>query len=281
MQFTRRLGRWMLGVMATMGAGAAAIPEPPPNVVLLFADDLGHGDLACYGRRDVRTPHLDRLAAGGLRYTDFCVAQAVCSASRAALLTGCLPNRIGIQGALMPRSPVGLHPNEVTLGELFQSRGYATAAVGKWHLGDAPAFNPLRHGFDEWFGLPYSNDMWPDHPTRKDFPSLPLMDGAAVVDADVMPEDQALLTDRYTNRAVSFIQRSAGRPFFLYVAYSMPHVPLFVSDAFRDRSASGRYGDVIEELDASVGRIVEAIRAAGVEGETVVIFTSDNGPWLV
>lgn len=262
------------------GSPTAAEVSRPPNVVLLYADDLGYGDLGCYGRKDIRTPNLDQLARDGTRFTDFCVPQAVCSASRAALLTGCLPNRVGVLGALFPGSPIGLNPNETTLGELFQSRGYTTAMVGKWHLGDTPAFNPVRHGFDEWFGLPYSNDMWPEHPTKKDFPPLPLMDGMAVVNAHVSPEEQARLTSRYTARAARFIERNRDRPFFLYVAYAMPHVPLFASDAFRGRSEAGLYGDVVEELDDSVGKIAAALRAQGLERDTVVIFASDNGPWL-
>ena len=270
----------VMGVLVSGGSHAAVEVPRPPNVVLLYADDLGYGDLGCYGRKDIRTPHLDQLARDGTRFTDFCVPQAVCSASRAALLTGCLPNRVGVLGALFPGSPVGLNPNETTLGELFQSRGYATAMMGKWHLGDTPAFNPVRHGFDEWFGLPYSNDMWPEHPTKKDFPPLPLMDGMAVVDAHVGPEDQARLTSRYTERAVRFIERTQDRPFFLYVAYAMPHVPLFASEGFRGRSAAGPYGDAVEEVDDSVGRIVGALRAQGIDRETVVIFASDNGPWL-
>ena len=278
---TRGWAAVLLGIVGTLATRAAerAVAHPP-NVVLIFADDLGFGDLGCYGRRDIRTSHLDRLAREGMRFTDFRVAQAVCSASRAALLTGCLPNRIGILGALFPRSPVGLHPNEVTLGELFQSRGYATAMVGKWHLGDAPAFNPTRHGFDEWLGLPYSNDMWPSHPTMTNFPSLPLMDGTAVVDADITPSDQADLPRRYTERAVQFIRRQGTHPFFLYLAPAMPHVPLFASDRYRGTSAAGLYGDVIEEIDGSVGEVMQALKDAGVERETLVIFTSDNGPWL-
>lgn len=272
---------FLVAALACVTARTATMEvRRPPNVVLIFADDLGYGDIGCYGRQDIRTPHLDRLAREGVRFTDFSVAQAVCSASRAALLTGCLPNRVGILGALYPRSPIGIHPNEVTLGELFQSRGYGTAIVGKWHLGDAPAFNPTRHGFDEWLGLPYSNDMWPHHPTLTNFPPLPLMDGTAVVNADVGPEDQETLTSRYTARAVDFIRRQGSTPFFLYLAHSMPHVPIFASPKFRGRSAGGLYGDVIEEIDDSVGAIVAALRASGVERDTVVIFTSDNGPWL-
>ena len=266
--------------MAAAGRATGAEAPRPPNVVLIFADDLGYGDLGFTGRTDIRTPHLDRLARDGMRFTDFRVAQAVCSASRAALLTGCLPNRVGILGALSPGSPAGLHPNEVTLGEVFQSRGYATAMVGKWHLGDARAFNPVRHGFDEWLGLPYSNDMWPSHPTVTNFPSLPLMDGLLVLDADVTPDDQAQLTGRYTARAVDFIRRQGSHPFFLYLAHSMPHVPLFASERYRGTSKAGLYGDVIEEIDGSVGEILKALQDQGVDRETLVLFTSDNGPWL-
>ena len=287
---TRGWAAVVLGIVVTLATRAAeGAVAHPPNVVLIFADDLGFGDLGCYGRRDIRTPHLDRLAREGMRFTDFRVAQAVCSASRAALLTGCLPNRIGILGALFPRSPAGLHPNEVTLGEIFQSRGYATAMVGKWHLGDAPAFNPTRHGFDEWLGLPYSNDMWPSHPTMTNFPSLPLMDGTAVVDADITPSDQADLPRRYTERAVQFIRRQGTHPFLLYLAPAMPHVPLFASDRYRGTSAAGLYGDVIEEIDGSVGEVMQALTDAGDDAPSAEFFfpgyygadlcSIRSGPW--
>ena len=281
---------------ATLPAAAPAFSstraEPPPNFVIVFADDLGYGDLGCYGARGYRTPNLDRLAAQGTRFTSFYVAQAVCSASRAALLTGCYPNRIGILGALSPSSKTGLNPAELTLAEVLKTRGYATAIFGKWHLGDAPEFLPTRHGFDEYFGLPYSNDMWPLHPEyanlppdaaprKRGYPDLPLFEGERVAIRPVTAAHQAQLTTWYTERAVDFIGRHRDRPFFLYVPHAMPHVPLFISAKFRGKSRAGLYADVIREIDWSVGEILRALRRHGLEERTLVIFTSDNGPWLL
>ena len=261
-----------------------AAPQPAgsgrlPNVVLIFADDLGYADIGVYGARGYETPHLDRLAQEGIRFTRFYVAQPVCTASRAALLTGCYPSRVGLHGALGPNARVGIHTNEVLLAELLKSRGYATAIFGKWHLGHHPEFLPTRHGFDEYFGLPYSNDMWPKHPEAKPgaYPPLPLLEGETVV--QTMP-DQTQLTTWYTERAVRFIERNRTRPFFLYLAHSMPHVPLHVSDKFKGRSRQGLYGDVIMEIDWSVGEILAALRRHGLERDTLVMFSSDNGPWL-
>lgn len=268
-----------LGVLLVRDAAGAAPADRPPNVVVIFCDDMGYADVGCYGAKGYRTPHIDRLARQGMRFTDFYVAQAVCSASRAALLTGCYPGRVGIQGALGPKSRVGLNPNEMTLAELVKQRGYATAIYGKWHLGDAPEFLPTRHGFDEFFGLPYSNDMWPFHPTAgTNYPVLPLMEGESVV--QVMP-DQTQLTTWYTERAVRFIETNRARPFFLYVPHNMPHVPLFVSDKFKGRTRRGLYGDVIAEIDWSVGQILDTLKRLGLEENTLVIFTSDNGPWML
>jgi arylsulfatase A-like enzyme len=259
----------------------AAAPEDanrPPNVVLIFCDDLGYADIGPYGGK-APTPNLDRMAREGLRFTDFYVAQAVCSASRAALLTGCYPNRIGIQGALGPNAKVGIHRDETTLGELLKSRGYATAIYGKWHLGHLPEFLPTRHGFDDYFGLPYSNDMWPHHPTGgKNYPPLPLFDGEKVV--ELMP-DQTKLTMAYTERAVAFIEKNKDQPFFVYLAHSMPHVPLFVSAKHRGKSGRGLHGDVIMEIDWSVGQILDTLARLKLDEQTLVIFTSDNGPWLL
>ncbi len=253
--------------------------DRPPNIVVVFFDDLGWGDLGAFGATQIRTPHLDRLAAQGTRFTSFYVAQPVCSASRASLLTGCYANRIGIHGALFPGAPTGLHAGEATLPEVLKARGYATGMVGKWHLGSQPQFLPVRHGFDDYLGLPYSNDMWPNHPTAKpgSYPPLPLIDGDRVVETQ---PDQRFLTERYTRRAVDFIDRHRGSPFFLYVAHSMPHVPLHVSPSRQNRSTAGVYGDVIEELDESVGVLMEALRRNGLEDNTWVVVTSDNGPWL-
>ena len=247
----------------------------PPNVVLVFCDDLGYGDIGCFGSK-TPTPNIDRLAAEGTRFSDFYVAQAVCSASRAALMTGCYSNRVGIQGALFPGAKTGINPDEFTMAEMFKSRGYATAIFGKWHLGDAPRFLPTRHGFDEYFGLPYSNDMWPKHPESK-FPDLPLLDGEKLVELN---PDQRKLTALYTERAVTFIERNKDRPFFCYMPHSMPHVPLFVSEKFQGKTGLGLYADVIAEIDWSVGQILDALKRNGLDEKTLVIFTSDNGPWL-
>jgi arylsulfatase A-like enzyme/acetyl esterase/lipase len=276
---------------AAMKRPAATSPrlqrsDPSPNVVIIFADDMGYGDPACFGGGFADTPHIDRLAREGIRFTDFHVAQAVCSASRAALLTGCYPNRLGIHGALGPKSTHGLAAAETTLAELLKDRGYRAGMVGKWHLGHHPPFLPTRQGFDEYFGLPYSNDMWPHHPEAKpgSYPPLPLFENETVIDAEVTPADQETLTRRYAERAVNFIKQAGtaadGRPFFLYLAHSMPHVPLFVSSGFRGSAPGGLYGDVIAEIDASVGAVLSALEETGSADNTLVVFTSDNGPWL-
>lgn len=263
--------------------------ERPPNVVLIYADDMGYGDLGCYGAKGWATPHLDKLASSGVRFTDFYVAQAVCSASRTALLTGCYPNRVGILGALGPQSKQGINPQESTIAEVLKPRGYATAIFGKWHLGHHPQFLPKQHGFDEYFGLPYSNDMWPFHPgvaklpldeRLKRWPYLPLIEGDKVINSNVTSQDQTQLTTQYTERAVSFITRHAKQPFFLYLPHAMPHVPLHVSDKWRGKSDQGLYGDVIQEIDWSVGQIVSTLDRLNLRDNTLVIFTSDNGPWL-
>jgi len=274
----RAFGLAILSTLALCAVEAAA-PPSAPNIVIIFCDDIRYGDVGVFGARGYATPHIDRLASEGIRFTRFYVAQAVCSASRAGLLTGCYPNRIGIAGALGPGSPIGIHPREVTLGELVKPRGYATAIFGKWHLGDHRQFLPIHHGFDEYMGLPYSNDMWPNHPEAKPgtYPPLPLIEGDQV--KEIMP-DQTQLTTRYTERAVRFIERSKDRPFLLYLAHSMPHVPLFVSEKREGKTTAGLYGDVIAEIDWSVGRILGALNRHGLDQRTLVIFTSDNGPWL-
>jgi arylsulfatase A-like enzyme len=263
------------GVVLLWALSSPVQAASPPNVVLVFCDDLGYGDIGCFGSK-TPTPNIDRLAAEGMRFTDFYVAQGVCSASRAALMTGCYSNRVGIQGALFPGAKTGINPDELTMAEMFKSRGYATAIFGKWHLGDAPRFLPTRHGFDEYFGLPYSNDMWPKHPESK-FPDLPLLDGEKVVELN---PDQRKLTALYTERAVSFIERNKDLPFFCYVPHSMPHVPLFVSEKFQGKTGLGLYADVIAEIDWSVGQILDALKGNNLDEKTLVIFTSDNGPWL-
>ncbi|WP_239986452.1 MULTISPECIES: sulfatase family protein [Arenibacter] len=226
-----------------------------------------------------------------MRFTNFYAAQAVCSASRAGLLTGCYPNRIGISGALFPNSEKGLNTNEITIAEMLKDKGYATAIFGKWHLGDAKPFLPLQHGFDEFTGLPYSNDMWPvdfegkaisdtSNWRKKAFPPLPLIEGNEKVREIQTLEDQSELTTIYTEKAVDFIAKNKEKPFFLYVPHSMPHVPIAVSDKFKGKSKIGLYGDLMMELDWSVGQILKALKDNGLDENTLVIYTSDNGPWL-
>ncbi len=264
----------LLALAACSGTPAAG--DRPPNIVLIVTDDQGWGDLSCQGA-PYATPNLDRMAREGTRFTNFAVAQAVCTASRAALMTGCYPNRVGLQGALNHTSAAGIHPDELLLPEILRERGYATGCFGKWHLGLPPEFHPSRHGFDEFFGIPYSNDNGPLHPTVRGIPSLPLYDGERVAETD---PDQSLFTRRLTDRALSFIERNRARPFFLYVPHVMPHVPIFASAPFRGKSGKGPYADVIQELDASVGEILESLRKHGLDGRTLVFFFSDNGPFL-
>jgi arylsulfatase A len=270
---------WIIALSGNAGANAFEQRQRPPNVIIVFTDDQGYGDAGVYGATNDPTPNIDRLAREGMRFTDFYVAQAVCSASRAALLTGCYPNRIGIHGALGPNSTHGLHPEEMTLARLLKQRGYATAIFGKWHLGHHRAFLPLRHGFDEFLGLPYSNDMWPFHPeaARGTYPNLPLLEGNEMMELN---PDQRWLTRRLTARAVDFIGRHRRQPFFLYLAHPMPHVPLYVSPAFEGSSGAGAYADVIRELDWSVGEILRALHQHRLDRHTLLIFLSDNGPWL-
>jgi arylsulfatase A len=285
-----RLAKIILALLAAV-LPIIASAAPPPNVVIIFADDMGYGDAGCFGAKDIATPNLDRMAAEGIKFTRFYVAQPVCSASRAALLTGCYPSRVSIQGALGPKAGVGLHHNEMTIAEVLKQRAYATGMFGKWHLGDHPDFLPVKRGFDEYLGLPYSNDMWPFHPDYADlpadsakkkrgYPDLPLIENDRVIKTPLTGADQAQLTTWYAERAVKFIEKNRARPFFLYVAHNMPHVPLFVSDKFKGKSNRGLYGDVIMEIDWSVGEILAALKKHGLDDRTLVIFTSDNGPWL-
>lgn len=314
------LSLWSFGSVL---AATALAPErrllPPPNIVILFADDLGYGDVQSYGHPYIRTPHIDDLARTGQRWTDFYVAAPVCSPSRGALLTGRLPLRTGLYGRLIgvyfPNEPGGLPDAEITIAEALQQRGYRTGMFGKWHLGDAPHALPTRHGFDEWLGVPYSNDMdWVDEPGFEELVAMsqrgddqssaesyarraqkyanpkeqdyatPLISSqrrdGVYVDTVEQPTVQANLTRRYTDAAVQFIKRNRQHPFFVYLPYTMPHTPLFRSSDFVGKSIGGRYGDVVEEIDWSVGQIRQALRASGVEDNTLVIFSSDNGPWL-
>jgi arylsulfatase A-like enzyme len=277
-------------------APAGAHDSPPPNVVVIFIDDMGYADINPFADNPYTTPNLNRMAAEGKRFTDFVVSSAVCSASRAALLTGCYHRRVGIQGALGPKSTIGIHADELTIAELCQSRGYATAVFGKWHLGHDPKFLPIHHGFDQYYGIPYSNDMWPLHPAsvaqrernpdaKIAWPALPMIHatkdaGVKIVNEDVQPEDQEQMTREFTQRAVQFIRQNAERPFFLYLPHPMVHVPLYASEKFRGKSGQGIFGDVVMEVDWSVGQILDTIEDIGVERNTLVVFTSDNGPWL-
>ena len=279
--------------MAALAVGSApqavAAKKKSPNVVVIFMDDMAYADIGPFGAKAYPTPHLDRMAKEGRKFTDFYVTQAVCSASRAGLLTGCYNVRVGIFGALGPKSNNGLHANEVTLAELCKQKGYATAIYGKWHLGHHKQFLPMQHGFDDYFGLPYSNDMWPYHPgvlhlpmkeRLKRWPHLPLIDKNEIIKTQVSGKDQELLTTQYTERAVEFIEKNRDNPFFLYVPHSMVHVPLFVSDKFKGKSGAGLFGDVMMEVDWSVGQILETLRKHKLDKDTLVVFTSDNGPWL-
>jgi arylsulfatase A-like enzyme len=239
---------------------------------VILADDLGYGDLGCYGHPTIATPNLDRMAREGLRLTHFYVGECVCTPSRAALMTGRLPIRSGMCGdrrrVLFSDSIGGLPDGEITIAEALKTKKYATACIGKWHLGRLPQFLPTRHGFDSYYGIPYSNDMKPTVLLRND---------RAIED----PADQTTLTDRYTAEALSFIRQNRQGPFFLYLPHTFPHVPLHASSAFKGNSRRGLYGDVVEELDASVGRILETLRELKIEEQTFVFFTSDNGPWLL
>lgn len=262
----------------------------PPNVILFFVDDMGYADIGPFGARDYPTPNLDALSASGRRFTDFHVSAPVCSASRASLMTGVLNVRLGINGAYSPKAEIGLNPAETTLAEICKQKGYETAVFGKWHLGHHPKFLPTSQGFDVYEGIPYSNDMWPqhpryahlpiDHPERyKVYKSLPFVHNEEVVNPDLKSEDQALLTRWATESAVAFIEKNHGRPFFIYMPYSMVHVPIFASDRFLGKSGAGLFGDVVMELDWSVGEVIKSLDRFGVRENTLVIFTTDNGPW--
>lgn len=264
--------------------------EPAPNVVIIFMDDMGYGDPEVYNGYPYHTPNINKLAANGMRFTNFYAAQAVCSASRAALLTGCYPNRISISGALMPWSKVALNPKEETIAKLLKQKGYKTGMIGKWHLGASYPYWPLSYGFDEYFGLPYSNDMWPvnfDGVTITDtnnkkikYPPLQIIEGNQKKIPINTLADQAMLTTMYTEKAVNFIEKNKKNPFFLYLAHSMPHVPIAVSNKFKDKSGAGLFGDLMMEIDWSIGEVMHAIEKQGLTNNTIIIFTSDNGPWL-
>jgi len=248
-----------------------------PNVIIIFCDDVGYADVGVFGAKGYKTPNIDRMAAEGVKFTDFYAAAPSCTPSRAALMTGCYPQRVGLPNVIGPSAKVGISSEEKTIAEVLKPLGYATSCYGKWHLGHLPKFLPMRHGFDDYFGLPYSNDMWPKHPTSDRYPDLPLIEGERVIEYN---PDQTQLTTWYTERSVRFIEKNKGRPFFLYLPHSMAHVPLFVSDKFKGKSEQGLYGDVMMEIDWSVGQILSTLKRLGIDKNTLVIFSSDNGPWL-
>jgi len=269
----------VLFIFFIIGSSTSFAATEKPNVIIIFTDDQGYADVGVFGSVNIKTPHLDRLAAEGMKFTDFYVAAPVCTPSRAALLTGSYPQRNsmarmprGKNGrlgmVLFPDSPGGIHENEVTIPEMLKERGYATGMVGKWHLGHLPPFLPTRHGFDSYYGIPYSNDMKP----------CPIMRNEEIIEE---PADQTTLTERYTSEAVQFIRENKEGPFFLYLAHNMPHIPLFVSEKFEGRSDGGIYGDVIETIDWGVGEILKTLDDLKLRENTLVVFTSDNGPWLV
>jgi arylsulfatase A len=291
----RRLALAFVALTAAIGFGSLRA-QPLPNIIVILADDLGYGDVGAFGSPNIRTPRLDAMAAEGQKWTNFYV-QPVCSPSRAALLTGRLPVRSGAYGTASGASPKvfmdnaaqGLPLEEITIPELLKPRGYATGIIGKWHLGHRPEFQPMRQGFDYWYGLPFSHDMVMTVPRdngyqtrayyepKPEYWNVPLVRNGEVIE---QPVDHRTLTRRYTDEAVKFINEHRDGPFFLYVAHNLPHIPLARSEAFAGHSAAGMYGDVVEELDASTGRILDTLRSAGLDRRTLVVFTSDNGPWL-
>ncbi len=249
-----------------------------PNVVLIFVDDMGYGDPSCYGNTAYNTPNLDKMAEEGLRAERFYVAQPVCGASRAALLTGTYANRIGMSGAPDYTARYGINANEWLMPEMFKDAGYVTSMAGKWHLGHFKEFMPKQHGFDTFTGIPYSNDMWPLMPVKKNYPDLPTYYEDEVIGYNT---DQSQFTKDFTDFTINFIKENKDKPFFSYVTYPMPHTPIFVSDKFKDKSGAGLYGDVIQEIDWGVGEILKTLKELGIDDKTMVIFSSDNGPWRV
>ena len=278
------------------GVPSTTVGAEKPNFVVVFCDDLGYGDLGCFGNPTIRTPHLDQMAAEGQKWTNFYVGASVCTPSRAALITGRLPIRTGMMSAkrrvLFPDSKGGLPASEVTIAEALKQAGYATAAVGKWHLGHLPQYLPTAHGFDTYWGIPYSNDM----DAQKGFPGyrqkaqqdanymapieqydVPIVHDTKVVER---PANQHTLTARYTDKAIEFITQHKDEPFFVYLAHNLPHIPLFTGDQYRGTSRRGLFGDVVEEIDAGVGKIRATLKQLGLNEKTLIVFTSDNGPWL-
>lgn len=256
---------------------AAAQPHRLPNVVLIYMDDMGWADIGPFGAKGYETPNIDRMAKEGTKFTSFYSAECVCSASRAAIMTGCYPPRVGFPGVIFPHSKIGISDHETTLAQIFKQKNYRTMIIGKWHLGDSYKFLPLQHGFDEYFGLPYSNDMTPELHSK--YPPLPLYEGNKVVKT-ISLKDQDHLTTWYTEHAVKFIKENKDRPFFLYLPHSMVHIPIHCSDKFRGKTKRGLFGDVMEEVDWSVGQVLDTIKQCGIDDNTLVIFCADNGPWL-
>jgi arylsulfatase A-like enzyme len=294
----------LIAASSEVPASIQADPSSPPNFIVIFTDDQGYQDLGCFGSPTISTPNLDQMAADGVRFTDFYVAAPLCSPSRGALLTGKYPARLGIaKGVFMPKSKNGLAPQEITIADMLKQKDYTTACIGKWHLGHLKPFLPLQQGFDLFFGIPYSNDMWlapglksavdikltdgmtleqmkvlcSEHRTPENAGRVPLMRGNEIVE---FPAEQDVLTRRYTEEAVRFIAQNKETPFFIYFTPSMPHVPLYASERFRGKSRGGLYGDAVEEIDWAVGEIFQCLEKNGLSENTLVVFTSDNGPWL-
>jgi len=280
------LAKGLLGLAASFALTSAAEAARTPNFVLIFMDDQGYQDVGVFGSKTIKTPNLDNMAKEGMKFTDFYSLAPVCSPSRAGLMTGCYPPRVGITGVLFPRHNIGLNPEETTIAEILKTKGYATAAVGKWHIGHLPKFLPTNHGFDSYFGIPYSNDM--DGVKGKDRNldrawierdispwNVPLLRNTKVIER---PVNQNTIIERYTQEAQQFIRSNKGKPFFLYMPHTMPHIPLFVSDKFYTKDPKKAYIRTIEEIDYSIGQVLKTLRETGVDDNTVVILTSDNGP---
>ncbi|MHA8099332.1 sulfatase family protein [Aquirufa aurantiipilula] len=275
-------------VLLSFQAISKPIKNRKPNFIIIYTDDLGYGDIGTFGNPVIQTPNLDRMASEGQKWTNFYVASNVCTPSRAALMTGKLPVRIGMESykrrVLFPDSKGGLPESELTIAEILKMNNYQTALVGKWHLGHLPQFAPNNNGFDYYFGIPYSNDMDRAkgltyesmfNPKIEDY-NVPLMRNSEIIER---PADQNKITKRYTEESISFIKKNKDKPFFLYLAHSMPHMPLFAGKDFKGKSKRGLYGDVIEELDWSVGQVLKSLKDLHIDENTYVIFTSDNGPW--
>jgi len=304
--FIRKSLVFLVCLTVFASCGLAADKASKPNFIVIFADDQGYQDLGCFGSPLIKTPNIDKMAAEGMRFTDFYSANSVCTPSRAALLTGCYPARVGQLRVLFPDSTVGLNPKEINIANMLKTRGYATACVGKWHLGYQKKFLPTSQGFDQYFGIPYSNDMstardmvysdqckWREGVTKQKIDKafadpkqrgyrgykskVPLIRNTECIE---YPADQSTLTKRYTEEAVKFITKNKSNPFFLYLANTMPHIPLYASEKFKDTSKRGLYGDVIEEIDWNVGKILKTLKELGLDENTLVVYTSDNGPWL-